>query len=258
MPIDRPFHRNYRGMKQGHPNAGYSGWAYLIDRDYAKSPDHYIRAFDLIQSDLQDLFQYIEPSPESSKTYSYKIHGLLMRTCIEVEANFKAILSENKYTPKLVNGKPKLDMSIYQKVNTTHHLSSYEVLLPIWNGPRKIWKPFDAWNSGGSLPWYQAYNASKHDRQEEFKKANLEHLVDAVAGLLVLLSSQFQTQNFSAGEVVLVASGYDYHEMEASIGSLFRIKFPEDWQDHEIYEFNWSDIASRGDRFQKIDYDAIP
>jgi hypothetical protein len=85
-----------------------------------------------------------------------------------------------------------------------------------------ILKPFEPWKSvrglpspgGLGLPWYQAYNASKHDRQDEFKKANFDNLVMAVAGLLVLISSQFRNQDFTAGAPILGLSGYDYYPME--------------------------------------------
>jgi hypothetical protein len=213
-------------MKPG-PQSGYSDWAYIHDTDYAKNAEHYVRAFILIQNDLQAIFEYVEPSDECRTAFSYRMHALLMRTCVELEANFKAILKENTFTPP---AKRSLNIGDYRKVDATHHLSSYEVMLPIWSGAPRILKPFDPWkparglrNPGGiSLPWYQAYNASKHDRQDEFKKANLENLVTAVAGLLVLISSQFQNQDFSAGPLLLAASGHDYHPMEPSIGSLFR------------------------------------
>ncbi|MGP8232622.1 MAG: hypothetical protein ACLQL2_08150 [Methylovirgula sp.] len=80
----------------------------------------------------------------------------------------------------------------------------------------------------------------------------------AVAGLLVLISSQFHDQDFSAGPVSLALSGYDYHPMEASIGSLFRINYPDDWVDSELYEFDWTVLKNCADRFEKIDFDAIP
>ena len=151
-------------------------------------------------------------------------------------------------------------------MDATHHLSSYEVILPIWNGAPPIIKPFEPWKSGRglsnrggtSLPWYQAHNASKHDRQDEFKKANFWNLVEAVAGLLVLISSQFRNRDFSAGSSSIALSGYDYHPMEASIGSLFRIRYPEDWADAELYEFDWTVLKNQKDRFEKIDFDAIP
>lgn len=261
MGIAKPYHRNYRSMKSG-PNSGYSGWAYITDPEYAKSAEHYVRAFTLIQNDLTSIFEYLEPSDECRKAYSFRIHALLMRTCIEVEANFKAILTENTFTPP---AKRSLNMTDYRKVDVTHHLSSYEVMLPIWSGTQKTFKPFEPWKmsrgqanpSGGGIQWYQAYNASKHDRFDEFKKANLENLTTAVAGLLVLISSQFRNQSFSAGSVSLAISGHDFHPMEAAIGSLFRIKYPEDWVDTELYDFDWSALKTQPNRFQKIDYDSI-
>jgi hypothetical protein len=246
-------------MKPG-PNAGYSGRGYIIDKEYAIEPMHYTRAFLIIQKDLEQLFEYVEPGKEGIKTYSYRIHQLLMRTCIEVEANFKAILNENIFTPAVDRfGNPILNMTIYKKVDVTHHLSSYAVILPIWNGPDRIIKPFRSWRTkaGGSPEWYKAYNASKHDRHESFKKANLQNLLDAVAGLLVLISSQFGTQDFSAGQSGLALEGYDYHRLSPAIGSLFRIKFPNDWKRNEIYDFDWSVLQKQPNRFEKIDYNKI-
>jgi hypothetical protein len=261
MTFSKPFHRNYRPVKQGGPQAGYSDWAYIIDRDYAKNAEHYVRAFVLIQNDLQSIFEYLEPSDECKGAYSYRIHALLMRTCIEIEANFKAILEENNFTPP--SGR-SLNIFDYRKVDATHHLSSYEVMLPIWNGTPPMLKPFEPWKARRGrklyiprLPWYQAYNKSKHDRQDEFKKANLDNLVMAVAGLLVLISSQFRNQDFSAGPTTVSVSGYDYHPMDASIGSLFRIRYPNDWTDAELYEFDWTLLKNQKDRFEKINYDEI-
>jgi len=263
MSLAKPFVRNYRTIKAG-PNAGYSGRAYVADRDYAKNAEHYVRALILIQDDLRSIFEYLEPSDECLLAYSYRIHALFMRSCIEVEANFKAILEENIFTP---SGR-FLNMIDYRKVDATHHLSSYEVMLPIWNGAPKMFKPFEPWRSvrglptpsGGapSLPWYQDYNASKHNRQEEFKKASFENLVTAVAGLLVIVSSQFLDQDFGAGPVGIVTEGHDYHSMEASTGAMFRIKYPDDWADAECYDFDWSDLKTQTNRFDKIDFDAIP
>lgn len=241
-------------MKPGHQQAGYSSGAYLLDKEYAKNAEHYVRAFTLIQEDLQEIFEYVEPSEECRKSYSYRIHALFMRTCIEIEANLKAILQENRYTKKSPND---FTMSDYRKVNVTHHLSSYEVLLPIWSPTPPILKPFEAWDGGRGLKWYQDYNKSKHDRHEQFKRANLENLVMSVAGLLIIVSSQFKDQEFSPAAVTVSFTGFEYHPLSAAIGELFRIKFPEDWTDGELYEFDWTVLKTRPDRFEKIDYDAI-
>lgn len=256
MSIDKPFHRNIRSHV-ARPHAGYSSWAYIRDRDYARDPLHYLRAYAIIQSDFEKLCQYIEPSSESLTAYSFRIHELLMRTCIEIEANFKAILNEN------INSIPRLNMSVYRKIDVTHHLSSYELILSTWHGPPRRLKPFESWLGPdglgtGEIPeWYTAYNISKHDRQEEFKQANMKHLIDALAGLLVVLSSQFRTETFSSGSVVLGSQGYDYHELEPAIGSLFRIRFADDWAEYEKYDFDWSKLSQDAARFSKIDYDKI-
>jgi hypothetical protein len=256
----KPFHRNYRGIKPG-VQSGDSDWAYIRDPEYAKSAEHYVRAFILIQNELQSIFEYLEPSDECRSAYSYRIHALLMRTCIEVEANFKAILEENTFTPP---PRRSLNMTDYRKVDATHHLSSYELLLPIWNGTPPTLRPFEPWKAsrglpnprGVSLPWYQAYNASKHARQDEFRKANFENLVMAVAGLLVVISSQFRDQEFAPGSNVLTAD--DPNPMKPAIGSLFRIKFPDDWTDAELYDFDWTVLKVHNDRFEKIDFNVIP
>lgn len=264
MTISKPFYRTVREMKSG-PNSGYSGWAYIQDKSYANNPEHYVRALELIQNDLRSLFEFVEPSDENLATYSYRIHALLMRTCIEVEANFKAILEENNFTPP----KRSCDMRDYRKVDASHHLSSYRVVLPIWNGSPKIWQPFQAWKSsrgqsiqrnqgGTAIAWYRAYNASKHNRQDQFKQANFDNLMQAIAGLLVLVTAQFKDVDFSAGSSSIALEGHGYHPMEASIGSMFRIEYPSDWSSAEQYDFDWSVLNKQTDRFQKFDYDVIP
>lgn len=144
----------------------------------------------------------------------------------------------------------------YRKINATHHLSSYDVLLPLWEPYPKVIKPFEGWSTGPGLGWYQAYNASKHNRHEAFKTANLENLVSAVAGLVVAISSQFKDRDFDPGAGSLLLEDSD--PFEAATGGLFRIKYPEDWSDDESYEFDWSNLKSDPDRFAKIDYDTIP
>ncbi|GLR65626.1 hypothetical protein GCM10010909_03040 [Acidocella aquatica] len=256
MGVQKPYHRNYRAMKESH-NSGYNEIAYIRDENYAKAPVHYLRAFMIIQRDLEKIFEYIEPSESSLKAYSYRIHELLMRTCIEIEANFKAILAENLFIPEKNKYGQIYNIRVYKKVNKTHHLSSYEVSLPIWNGEKRILKPFHSWIEGKTPVWYQAYNNSKHDRLEKFKEANLENLIDAVAGLLALISSQFKTDDFSASVGFLSVRDVDYYDMGPAIGSFFRIRFPADWSDEEKYDFNWSELSKESDRFAKINYNQI-
>lgn len=110
---------------------------------------------------------------------------------------------------------------------------------------------------GVPLPWYQAYNASKHNRQQAFERANLWTLVEAVAGLIVVISAQFKWVEFDAGPNYMIGGNAAHYPFEHTLGSLFLIKYPDDWTSAEFYDFNWSELKHQPTRFQKFDYNKI-
>jgi len=227
----------------GYAEGGSGG--YIDHPKFAQAPGHYIRAFLLLLKDLQELFDYIEPADNNLSCYSYRIHALLLRACVEVEANCKAILKENGYAKA-----GDMNMSDYKKINATHRLSSYQVKVPYWNGIKDTRSPFLAWSTRSTLPWYEAYNTTKHDRHGEFAEATFEQLLDACCGVLVILSAQFRTNDFSPGNGFLILNGPS-DGMESGIGDYFRVKFPEDWPQELRYEFDWQKLKNESDPFHK-------
>ena len=265
MSFSKPFHRNYRPVKPGR-NSGYSSWAYIVDRGYSQNPEYYTRAFSIIQEDILKLFEFIEPADVNQNTYSFRIHELFMRVCIEVEANFKAILRENIFTPIYKTGskkgqlRPESEWNIndFKIVNKTHHLDDYSIQFPFWKGTENIRKPFYSWKqSGEGLPWYQFYNQSKHDRVHHFDKANFKNLMDAFSGLAVILSSQFRTEDFMPGGKSLGVNTDCYYDGGFGLGNFLIVDFPDDWRDEELYDFDWSKLKQENDRFSRIDYNGI-
>jgi len=247
MGIKKPYKRTCRQFTDGsYANSGKS--KYLLHKDFANSPEQYIRPFLLIQKDIQNLFDYIEPSDRNLNCYSYRIHELLIRTCIEIEANCKAILTENGYTKNSY-----LNMRDYKKINFSHRLSSYEIALPLWKGTHKIRKPFSGWTSGSSLAWYDAYNATKHDRHTDFIQASFDNLIESACGLTAILSSQFWQEDFIPSKGLLALEGSS-DGMESAIGDYFRVKFPDDWLDEEKYDFTYEDIDKPDFTIEKFDY----
>ncbi len=252
MSINRPYRRTCRQFVDGRYYEG-GRWQYIIHPKFAQSPEHYVRAFLLLQKDLQDLFDFVEPADNNCPCYSYRIHSLLLRACIEVEANCKAILKENGYSKKKKGEDVYMNMNDYKKIDFTHRLSSYQVKVPYWNGIKGLRAPFLAWATGNSLPWYDAYNATKHDRLYGFQIATFEHLIDACCGVLVLLSAQFGTNDFSPGTKRLALAGSN-DGTESGIGDYFRVKFPDDWPMNLRYEFDWEILKHEQDPFQSFDY----
>jgi hypothetical protein len=264
MSINKPYHRTYRRIIEAF-NSGYSDWAYIIDRDYSIEPEHYTRAFSIIQQDITKMFEYIEPSDINETTYSYRIHELLMRICIEIEANFKAIFRENIFTPVYKSGsnmgknrtEENWNINDFKLINKTHHLDEYSVEIPIWKGKNNIRKPFIDWKTNNPLKWYQSYNNSKHDRITRFQEANFENLINAYCGLFVILSSQFRTENFSPGETLMSFGGNGYYKGQFGIGGFLIVNFPNNWDLNELYEFNWSELEKEEVRFQKFNYNEL-
>lgn len=252
MSVNKPYKRTVRCHTDGsYSNSGRSN--YVRHPNYANSPEHYVRAFLFIQDDFIKLLNYIEPSDTNLDTYSFRILELLMRVCIEVEANFKAILLENGYNKPENN----LDMRDYVKVDKSHRLHSYKIKLPYWQGDQDIRSPFSNWINNQPLNWYQAYNASKHNRHNEFTRASFRNLTDAVCGLIALLSAQFYTHDFSPGNVILALNLGNNDGMESAIGGYFRVQFPSDWEDNELYDFEWETLKNEDNPFQLYDYTQI-
>lgn len=261
MSFPKPFHRCVR-KQVPRPNSNYNEWIYVTDSEYAICPEYYCRAFFLLQDEIRALFEFIEPADLNCVVYSYKIHQLLIRICIEVENNFKAILQENNYTPMDSKGRPRLEdkwnINDYKIINKSHHLSSYSVEFPIWIGDKyRIRKPFEEWKNKGLLTWYNAYNQTKHNRSNNFSLANFNNLLDAYAGLFVVLTSQFGAYSFQPGPTILSFGGASYFKGEYGIGNYLLVDKPNDWTDDERYEFDWEKIRNDPDRFSKIDFNNI-
>lgn len=262
MPINRPYRRTCRQFTDGLYTEG-GRWKYLLHKKYASDPQHYIRAFSLLQQDLKELFSFVEPADNNLKTYSHRIHQLLTRSCIEIEANLSAILIENDYSSNAPSKKKKpkdWNMNDYKLVNYSHRLSSFIARIPMWNGTKNVYSPFDPWGINGALPWYTAYNASKHDRQNNFGKATFKNLIKAMCGLAIVITAQFHNERYSPGPIGLAIGfeGYDSGDgMISAVGNLFRVKLPNDWPIGERYDFDWNELRKEEDPFQEFNHAAF-
>lgn len=252
MALSRPFRRTVRQLADGsYANSGHG--QYITHAKYAESGAQYVRSYLLLQKDLLELFDYVEPSATNQACYSYRIHALLLRACVEVEANLKAILRENGYP----TGKRDWTMEDYRKIEASHRLSGYQVAMPLWTGPGATRQPFKAWSfsPSGPLRWFQAYNSTKHDRHAEFEQASFESLVDACCGLVALLFAQFRNDDFS-GVYHWVSEGPN-DGSESAIGGYFRVIPPLDWDAAKRYDFNWQALKTDPDPFEMFDYTKV-
>jgi len=241
MPL-KPFKRTARQRADG---SYTSQCGYVKHSLFASAPEHYVRAFQVLQKDLLDLFDYVEPADKNGYCYSYRIHELHTRACIEVEANCRAILAENNY-PKTA----AWSMADHNKLEPTHHLSSFEVRLPLWHGSQNPRRPFGEWKTGQHLPWYRAYNSAKHSRHENFDQSNFRNMLDAMCGLVALLAAQFIVIDF--GQEHYVGPSSTEKGFDVAIGGYFEVKFPDDWPTDERYDFDWAKLHNDPNPFETL------
>ena len=189
----------------------------------------------------------MELHDDNKLTYSHRIYELLLRTCTEFENNCKGILIANGYDKKNLNAED------YFKINRASKLSEYEVKINIWSPSPRVIYPFKDWDveQYSPLSWYQDYNKVKHNRSENFPKANLENLLNAVAGLYVVLASQFAMHIFNPYQNT---SGWQQNnDFYFTNNNVLSIKFPT-WKETNVVKFEWEKLKEESNPFQQYNF----
>ncbi len=137
---------------------------------------------------LDQICRTVHPSKNTLGSYGNEIRNLLILACTEIEAHWQGIL--------LINGvnKSRPTTQDFIALNAPLKLQKYSFLLKNypWLGP---FRPFANWNadqgSTKSIPWYDAYNKTKHNREQNFETGNLEAAINSVVACGIMLVAQY-------------------------------------------------------------------
>lgn len=137
---------------------------------------------------LVSIFGTISPEEPNMSAFGNALRNVILLACTEFEAQCRGVLAANGYVLSDRSG-----TADYVKLSELLFLPAYALSLPAapWLPDRR---PFEGWDSTRptqSLPWYDAYNSIKHDRERNFAKASLQHAIDSVAACAVMLHAQF-------------------------------------------------------------------
>lgn len=172
-----------------HPRIARGRFRYnYVDAEFLQD----IRAFNNIQSSLDTLFDYVDPSDSNFLCYGHKFRELLILACTEVECLWAKLLIANGIV------KDRYTTTDYFKCHSALMLNKYEVKLKQYPNV-EAFKPFLNWESVSptkSIDWYAAYNLVKHNRSLNIDKANFKHLLNAIAAIHILLESQYSHEIF--------------------------------------------------------------
>jgi hypothetical protein len=142
---------------------------------------HQWNYFFCLEDDVSNMARWIEFTVENEAVYSIELARLLMTATAECDVIAKALCksldpqsrasSIGSYQPLLTQASPRLPEA--------------EVAIPRFG---KTLHPWQNWAKANTPPlWWTANNRVKHHRAEHFREANLKNVLNAVAGLMVLL-----------------------------------------------------------------------
>lgn len=136
---------------------------------------------------LVRICETVHPANETFETFGNDIRNLLILACTEVENHWRSVLAANGCTSA------KSNTTQYVKLAPAMRLKDFGVTFPAFPWI-DYFNPFEGWDNEKptqSLPWYDAYNAVKHDRERNFRRATLRYVFHAVAAVAVMLEAQF-------------------------------------------------------------------
>jgi len=236
MP-DKPFKNIYR------PGKGNVKLPFVEARK-SKEGRNYISAFELLKKDLKTIFEYIEPVGNNFRAFSHRLFELLLRACMENEANCINIIIQNTASLGEIN------ILRYSDLEGPMKLSEYKVKCQWIDYPE--FSPFESFaiseRNKRSPLWYRDYNAVKHNRVDNFEKATLDNVIQAIGAVYVILSAQYAPWfDEPAARRVM---GLD----PLRVGMFVLTQEPE-WDEVNQYEYNWHDLKQTADPY---DYHSIP
>ncbi|AVC45529.1 MULTISPECIES: hypothetical protein [Rhizobium] len=173
--IARPLNGSFAHPKN--PGAGEERDTIAVGAGQARALTHH----------LDRICQTVHPHTETLGVYGHEIRNLLILAATEVEAHWRGVLVANGRSGQ------KLNTNDYVRLLPVMRLDQYAVGFRPYPWLTPI-RPFAGWNSQDptkTLPWYDAYNRVKHDRETQFSDARLEHTFNAVAACVIMLAAQY-------------------------------------------------------------------
>lgn len=161
--------------------------------EYKNEYSSHVRQLELILDELKSVFKVVEPAQGNLNTYGNTIRNIIILSCTEIDSMMKKILKNNgillddrEYTTKQ-----------YFKLKEALRLGEYELQFKEFEHLGSF-SPFSEWESERptqSLPWYDAYNKIKHDREANFQYANVKNALFSIAAYVILLIAQYGHDN---------------------------------------------------------------
>lgn len=133
----------------------------------------------MIEREFVRTLDFVSLSEEHAEVHSNEYAKLLLLAGSEADNLMKFIAS------RAANA-PVTNVKKYQAVLCAYYSDFHTVEISVPRNNRSV-LPFAAWAKKENAPeWWKAYNGVKHDRHANFREANQENCLQAIAALVVL------------------------------------------------------------------------
>lgn len=144
---------------------------------------NYWRMFLLLERELVEALDYVELNLNNYATTSVRFSKLLLSIGSEVDNVFRECSA--------LSGRS--DITYYHNCITSKYPTIINQQVQV-KDTTLVLKPYDGWNASQpsqTLKFWQKYNELKHDRVLNAQNASLENVLNALAGLFVILMYRF-------------------------------------------------------------------
>lgn len=140
--------------------------------------DYYL----VLERELVNSFSFVELSNDNFSTYSVEFAKMLLSICSEFDSVFK------DYVELRSANRPSNIKEAFECLSALNDITFVNEVVDIAINQSISLKPFNAWTSGmyAKLPWWDSYNAVKHDRGTYFREANLKNCLNSLAALFCI------------------------------------------------------------------------
>lgn len=144
-----------------------------------------------LEEDLRTLARYVEFAPENLEVFSLECTRLLLAACSEVDTVIK-LLAEPHINEASKAKKTHISMGDCRQALFEHHsvISTAMVSIPRYG---LNYMPWANWAKKKQPKWWDAYTLVKHQRAKHYAQATLGNVLDAIAGLFVVLLVYLRT-----------------------------------------------------------------
>lgn len=144
---------------------------------FVKPP--YWEYFLAIEDDLLKTSRFVEFTKSNFHVHSIEFARLLLVSASETDVIAK------EFCKLLTPDSKREDINDYQAIILKSYpkFSTIELNIPRFN---LVITPWQEWNGGKKLSWWQAYNGIKHERSKNYEQATLGNVLNSVSGLFSL------------------------------------------------------------------------